>query len=155
MARVAGAVVAGYVVMFAVVFAGLSVAYLALGPERAFRPGVFDVSGLWVAVSFAVGFGAALAGGWLARGIGRTPRAPWALAAVVVVLGLALAIPALGAGVEVAPRPEGVGVLEAMQQARTPAWILLANPLLGAIGVLLGGGVLRPAEPAAAPGVAA
>jgi hypothetical protein len=42
-----------------------------------------------------------------------------------------------------------------MMDARTPAWAALLNPLLGAVGVLLGGGALRPARPAPEPGVAA
>jgi hypothetical protein len=156
MIRLGGAVLGGYVLMAVIVFAGLSLAYLGMGPDRAFRSGVYDVSMLWVVTSLVVGFGAALAGGWVAGRVDGGARGPWVLAVVVVLLGLTLAIPALG-GDAVAPgsRLDGPGVFDAMRQARTPVWLMLLNPFMGALGVLLGGGALRPAEPAPRPDLAA
>jgi len=58
---------------------------------------------------------------------------------VVIVLGLALAIPTVTQREGLAPRPATVGNMEAMQQARTPPWVAFLNPLVGALGVLLGG----------------
>ena len=97
MARVIGAVVAGYVVMFAVVFLTFSGAYLAMGTERAFLPGTYEVSSLWLAVSFVFGFVAALIGGCVCRAIARNTKAVVYLAALVIVLGIALAVPVLTA----------------------------------------------------------
>lgn len=140
MGRTIGAVVFGYVVMFVVVFVALTALYFLLGADRAFQPGSYDVSLLWALVSVVVGFGAAWVGGRVARTIAHEPRGPKWLAGVVVVLGLALAIPVLlGSGAADAVRDATVGNLEAMQRARTPVWSALLNPLIGAIGVLLGG----------------
>jgi hypothetical protein len=143
--RTAGAVLLGYLAMAALVMAGLTVAYLAMGADAAFRPGSYDVSAVWIVVSLAVGLVAALLGGWVARRVGRTPTAPRALAALVLALGLLLALPALfGSGERAAGARAGApGAMEAMGLAHTPPWILLVNPLLGAAGVLAGGGVLR------------
>lgn len=62
-----------------------------------------------------------------------------ALAGLVIVLGLLTAIPVLMAN---DPRPNvrdaSVGNMEAMMNARQPAWIALLNPLIGAVGVMLG-----------------
>lgn len=143
MMRTVGGVLAGYVAMALIVFACLTAAYLGMGAERAFRPGVYDVSMLWAVVSIVIGFLAAWVGGWVARKIARSRRGPQALAAVVVVLGLALAIPTLGGGLpEAPPRTGAPANMAAMQQARTPAWLALLNPVIGALGVLVGGRAL-------------
>jgi hypothetical protein len=152
MGRLIGAVLLGYIAMALAVFAGLSLAFVGLGPDRAFRPGVYDVSALWVVVSFIVGFGAALAGGWVARRIARRALGPRVLAGVVAVLGAMLALTTVmgGAPEAIGLRTEVVGTFEAMQFAQTPFWIMLTNPLIGALGVLIGGSALRSDETQAA-----
>jgi hypothetical protein len=156
MPRLIGAVVAGYLAVAVAVFAGLSVAYLGLGADRAFRPGAYDVSMLWIVISVVVSFSAAMLGGWVALRIARTTRGPRVLAAVVVVLGLALALPVLFAAPEAAALRSGaLGNLEAMRQARTPLWMMLLNPMIGALGVLVGGRALGRSTAESAPGIAA
>lgn len=153
--RIAGAVILGYLAMIVVVFSGLTAAYLLLGAERAFQPGSFDVSLIWVVISVAVGFAAALLGGWTSRRIAGTVTGPRALAAVVVVLGVVLALASLtGAPADPGVRAEALGNMAAMQQARTPLWAMLLNPFLGAVGVLLGGRALGTARDEAPGGVA-
>jgi hypothetical protein len=149
MLRLIGAVMVGYVIIGIAVFAGLSGLWLAIGPDRAFQPGVYDVSMTWVLLSVVVGFVAALAGGWVARRIERTPTGPRVLAAVVFVLGIVLALPALFAEAPASvARAAGMSMFEAMQQAQTPVWVMLLNPVIGAIGVLVGGGAARSEGPA-------
>jgi hypothetical protein len=41
-----------------------------------------------------------------------------------------------------------MSMFEAMQQAQTPVWVMLLNPVIGAIGVLVGGGAARSEGPA-------
>lgn len=144
MARLLGGVVLGYVAMAAVVFIGLTGAYLVLGAEGAFQPGVYTVSGVWIALSLVVGLAAAILGGLVARKVAAGVAGPHALAGLVIVLGVALAVSAvLAAPVGEVIRAGSVGPTEAMRQAQTPFWVMLMNPLLGAFGVLLGGGVIR------------
>jgi hypothetical protein len=144
------AVIAGYVTLFAIVFASLSIAYLALGPERAFRPRTYDVSTTWLITHFILGLVGTMAGGavcaWIARGRG----APMVLAVFVLVLGLLGAV-----AIALTPAPESpllrdatVGNLEAMQMARQPLWVALVNALVGPAGVLIGArAVRRPTRP--------
>jgi hypothetical protein len=142
-------VVAGYAAMFAAVFLSFSAAYLAMGADRAFRPGSYDVSGLWVAVSLVLSGAAALAGGAVCAVISRGRRAPWALAALVVVLGILSA--AMEGQAPAAPgqvRDGRVGNLEAMMQARMPSWFLILNPAIGAAGALAGAGLVAARRPA-------
>lgn len=142
MGRTILSVIVGYLAMFAVVFLSLSLAYLSMGQERAFQPESYDVSAVWLAVMFAVSAVAALAGGFVCASIAGSPKAPVALAAVVLVLGLLSAIPALMPSPTPAPRQGNIGNLEAMNNARQPAWVAMLLPAIGA-GVALAGAKLK------------
>lgn len=134
------AVIAGYVAMAAIIFVVFTGLYSAMGPDRAFQPGTYEVSGLWLVASFSVSLVAAILGGVVARRISG-PGAARALAALVVVLGLVMAWPVLNPSADTRPtvRSAGTPNLEAMQNARQPAWVSLTIPLVGAVGVLIGG----------------
>ena len=141
MGRIISSVVVGYVTMFVAVFLIFSAAYLLLGTGGSFQADSWDVSGAWITVSILVGVVAAIAGGYVCAAIARDSRGPWALVVVVVVLGVILAIPALTGtydDIGVGARPATVGLFEAMQNAKQPVWIAFLNPLLGAVGVMIG-----------------
>jgi cytochrome bd-type quinol oxidase subunit 2 len=148
MGRLIAAIVVGYIVMFAFVFVTFSVAYLLMGTEGAFRPGSYEVSGLWVVLSLVLGIAAAVVAGVVASVLARSMRGPRALAVVVLVLGLAMAIPALTKSSPEQPevRTAEVGNMEAMQYAKQPTWMVLLNPFLGAFGVLVGGMLRKPSS---------
>jgi hypothetical protein len=93
---------------------------------------------LWVVVSIVLSLFAAVAGGLVCAIVAKSPWGPKALAALVIVLGLALAVPVLTAGPPTATRGPEVSNTEAMMNARQPVWLALVNPFIGAIGVLLG-----------------
>jgi hypothetical protein len=146
MVRVIGAVVLGYLTTAVLVFGLFTLAYLAMGADGAFRPGSYEPSDAWVWTSFALGLLAAVTGGMVCAAVGRSWNATLALAAVVVVLGLLSAVPVLtGAQGEPEARAGAVPNMEAMMKARTPAWVALLNPVVGAAGVVLGGRLRRPA----------
>lgn len=150
MVRAILGVILGYVVMFTGVFTTFSAAYLAMGADGAFQPGSYDVTVSWIVVSVVLGLAAAVAGGWVCAVVSRGGRAPQALVALVVVLGLAMALPVITGSAPEGPkvRSSGVGNMEAMQHANQPKWITVVNPLIGAAGVMLGAR-LRRAAPAA------
>jgi len=140
MLRSIGAVVLGYVVMFVATFVIFTLAYLAMGADRAFLPGSYDISPAWVWIMMGGGLVAAVFGGWVCAAVGRNRAAPLVLAAVVLVLGILLVLPSvLGTPPDVGPRTAEVGNMQAMQSARTPHWLALLNPFIGAFGVLIGG----------------
>jgi amino acid transporter len=139
--KVAGVIV-GYVVMACLVFLTFSVAYLALGTDQAFKPGSYNISLRWIAVSLVLGVIAAIVGGYTCALIARSTRAAQVLAGIVVLLGLLIAIPALtGNDPRPSTRPRDVPNIQAMQNARTPKWFALLNPIVGAVGVLIGAGL--------------
>jgi hypothetical protein len=139
MLRAASGIALGYMVMAFFVFATFSLAYLALGAERSFQPGTYEVSGIWTVLSILLGLGASIVGGYLCASISRSSKAPLVLAAIVLVMGiLGAALMPTPEGQVPQPRTGDVGNFEAMQNASTPPWIAWLNPFLGAAGVLLG-----------------
>lgn len=144
MLRAILSVVAGYTAMFLTLFLSFSAAYLAMGTESAFQPGSYEVSFVWIIISFVLGLAAAVIGGWLCAVVSRGSKAPSVLAGIVLVLGALMVFPVLRANREASPpRTADVPNLEAMSKARQPTWIAIANPLLGCVGVLLGARLRR------------
>ena len=137
--------VVGYLVMaifIAVVFMG---AFLALGVERVFQPDSYEVSTLWLAISTGLSLCGAILGGYVCAAIGRSMRACQALAAIVVILGLLLCLPAMkrgssGPNVRAGEIPD----LQAMRLGVMPIWAHLLTPVLGAVGILLGARLRKP-----------
>lgn len=143
MGRAIGGAVVGYIVIFVIVFAGLTATWAALGPDRAFQPGVFDLSTTWLVISAIVSLIAALAGGWVSRMIAKSANGPRVLAVLVIILGIATAIPAMMSAPGAAVRDAGLPMMDAIALARTPTLMLILNPIIGAIGALLGGNAVR------------
>jgi hypothetical protein len=75
MIRVIAGVLLGYIVLALSLFAAFTGAYLLMGTERAFRPGTYDISPLWIAVSLFFNLVAALVGGYVAAAVSRGRRA--------------------------------------------------------------------------------
>ena len=76
MGKVIGGAVAGYVVMFLVVFLLMTLGWLALGAAGSFRPGSWETSTTWVVVTLVVDVLAALGGGYVAMLIAKRPLGP-------------------------------------------------------------------------------
>ena len=110
--RVIGALVVGYVVTAMIVIVGVTGAAKLLVPVGE-GPGTE-----YLVANIAISFLAALAGGFAARQVGRADRleATLLLATLVLVLGLLM---------------EG--------GSAQPRWYGLTIPLIGAVGVVLGG----------------
>lgn len=145
MVRAVLAVIASYIVMFLLLFACFTAAYLLLGVNHAFRPASYDVSHRWLALMFAVHFVAAAIAGLVCAAIAKGGKAPLALAVVVLVMGILFAIPVLTAQRTAASmvRTGDVPNIEAMQRARMPPWAALLTPVVGVVGVLIGARLKR------------
>lgn len=140
MLRTGGGVILGYIVIAAFVFVSFSLLYVAMGPDRAYQPGTYEVSGLWVVVSFVLSFIAAVLGGWVCVLVARTQLGPQILAAAILLFGLVLAVMELGSTPADLPtvRDASVGVMEAMRNSRNPTWINFVTPFVAVVGILAG-----------------
>ena len=133
-------VVLGYLAMFAFVFITFTILYFILGADGAFESGTYEVSIIWIIISFILGLVAALLGGYLCVLISKNQKAALVLAGLVLVLGIAMAIPALNDSTNEVQemRIADVPNMEAMQKAKQPPIVLLLNPIVGALGVFAG-----------------
>ena len=142
MLRTIGAVVVGYLVLAIFIFATFSLVYLALGPSFAFHPGTVDVTAGWMIVATVLNLAGAVLGGWVALKIGRSQTAVRALAVLVLVLGIVSAVLVMNAPAKQLPeRP--LTTMEAAAFAKQPTWYSFLLPVIGAVGVMMGGCLLR------------
>jgi hypothetical protein len=135
MGRNIGVAVLGYVVMFVGVFLLMTIAWMILGADGAFEPGTWDISFVWIVASIFVGLFAAIPGGMLAEKLGDG-RALKILIGIVVVLGVASAIPDPGSAPAI--RPDGISMWDAVSSAVQPRWLALLNPVIGVVGIMIG-----------------
>jgi len=130
-------VIVGYVVIMLVAFCAYTAAYLGLGAERAFEPGTYALSGIWIGLVIVITFIAGLLGGLVCAAISKSRTAGLVFALIVFVLGFAFEIPNLTNHTPVA-RAGDVPNMEAMGKAQPPFWLCLLNPFLGGAAVLMG-----------------
>ena len=146
MLRAIGGTVVGYLVMVVIIMATFTGLYFLMGADRAFRTGTYVPSLSWILVTFVLSLAAAMAGGWVSVAVGKSIKAATLLATVVFVLGMALAVMSLNEPpLENPVRLGDVSNFEAMQKAKEPSWVAFANPILGAIGVMAGARLRKPA----------
>ena len=145
MARSIIGVIVGYVAMFLLVFATFTGVFLLMGVDWSFKPNSFEASNAWISMSLVANWVIGIAGGLICAAIAKGGKAPIALAIVVLVLGVLLAIPSViahKANVNLV-RTGNVSQMEAMQKANEPIWVPFTFPILGVIGVLIGGKLKR------------
>src|SRR6266404_5658101 len=147
MLRSALGVIIGYIVMFILQVAAFMTIYTLMGANWSFKPASYEASTQWTVMQFGVIFITALIAGLVCAAIAKGGKAPLALAAVVLVLGLALAFssPALRTADTHEVRTGSVSNMEAMSKARHPAWVIFLGPVIGAVGVVIGGKLKRKA----------
>ena len=87
MVKVIGSAIAGYIVIFVMMFALMTLAWIAVGINGAFQPGVWDVTPMWLFLMVAASIIAAIAGGYVTSLITPNPLGPKILAGIVLVLG--------------------------------------------------------------------
>lgn len=131
--------IVGYIALFIFVFATFSITYLALGTERAFEPGSYQVSMLWIAISTVLGFAGAVVGGYVASLVGRGSGGVMALTVILLLMGIVTIAMIMSSPAADAIRNADVPNLEAMGKAQTPLWVAILNPIIGIIGIQIGG----------------
>jgi hypothetical protein len=140
MGRAILAVVISYVVMLVLAFLAFTCAFVAFGSDVVFRAGTYEASTIWIAVAFVINIVDAIIGGFICALIAKRGKAPFALAIVVIVLGLLVAFG------DTKKRQTNLGLIrepntpkfEEIQKAYWPVWVPFALPLTAAAGVLIG-----------------
>src|SRR3989442_1216441 len=91
MVRSVLAVIVAYIITFILQVVAFTTIYTVMGADWSFKPASYQASTPWTAMQFAVILVTAIIGGLICAAIAKGGRAPLALAAVVLVLGLGLA----------------------------------------------------------------
>ncbi len=139
-------IVVGYVFVVGFIMGTFTVLYSILGTEGAYEPGTYEVSMSWIIPTLVLGFLAAIGGGFICRAISGNLNVVTIFAGLILIAGLALAVLQASTDRLIEPREGDVPTAEAMQKSIQPLWVAIANPLIGAVGILLGGR-LRKDEP--------
>jgi hypothetical protein len=142
------AIVIGYFTVAAITVAATGVSWQVLGPEGALREGSTVASTGWSLLSCFSGLLAAVCAGFVASRIGRHPKdlPVWGLALFLLLFGLSYAVVMSGQAEKLLPAGRDLAELtfqEAGQVASNPVWYLFLIPIVGALGVLLGGRLSR------------
>ncbi|MFZ2875753.1 MAG: hypothetical protein WAZ94_14860 [Phycisphaerales bacterium] len=145
MVRTIAAIVVGYIVIVLLVL-GLGVAaYAGIGIENAYHDKSWHATPIIGVLTLISGVFAAVVGGWVAGKVDVKPRGFLCLAGVLLVLGLGMA--ALQATQPAPPpRTEPATMKLAMEHSsdhRDPAWVTWLLPLIGSVGVVVGGAGTR------------
>ena len=148
MVRSITGVVVGYVVMIIFIFLTFTGLYFLLGAEGSFETDTYEVSTIWIIISFVLSIAAALIGGYVCVTIAKSQKAALVLAGIVFVFGIVMAIPVLSESTEDVQemRKADVPNMEAMQKAKQPPLVALLNPIIGAIGVFAGARLKKTAD---------
>jgi uncharacterized membrane protein len=146
MLRIILGIVIGYVVMFAVVFTVFTTSYLMMGADGAFQPASYNVSSKWLTMAIPVSIIAALIGGAVCALVSQRGLAVFILADLVLLLGAVDAAFKLNRGSTNEVRTAQVRNTEAMMKANSPTWVVLAIPLIGFVGVWVGGALFLRGE---------
>lgn len=138
------AVILSYIAMTILIIAVFSAMWFGLGPDRLLVPGTWDGGLLLTIAAPGITLLAGLFGGWMCAKIAPGKRGPvMVLAAVVLVLGLVMAVVTLQKPAPTGPRDPGMTMQQIMEKGREPAWVAIGNPIIGATAVLIGGLFLR------------
>jgi magnesium-transporting ATPase (P-type) len=145
MVRSVLAVIVAYILMFILQVAVFMTIYTLMGADWSFKPASYQASTRWTLMQFAVVLVTCIIAGLICAVIAKGGKAPLVLAAVVLVLGLGLAL--LSTAMRPADTNEvrtgNVPNMVAMSKARHPGWVVFLGPVIGAVGVLIGGKLRR------------
>lgn len=138
------AVISSYIAMCILVMGLFMGLWFGLGPNGLLKPGSFEGNLLITIAAPSITILCGLLGGWMCARISRASKPVVVLACVVLALGMLMAYFTLQTPFPTGPRDPNMTVAEIMKTGREPTWVALSNPILGAVGVLVGGFLTRP-----------
>jgi hypothetical protein len=118
--------------------------YGLMGTDWSFKPASYQPSTQWTAMQFVIIIVTSIIAGLICAAIAKGGKAPLALAAVVLVLGLGAAVLRTSLHPDTNEvRIGNVSQKDARDKARHPTWVVFLGPFIGAAGVMIGGKLRR------------
>ena len=137
-------VIVAFILLAILQVASFMTMYGWMGADWSFKPASYQPSTRWTAMQFVIVIVTSIIAGLICAAIAKGGRAPLALAAVVLGLGLG------AAALKIALRPGShevrigsVSQQDAREKARHPTWAVFLGPFIGAVGVMIGGKLKR------------
>lgn len=133
-------VVVGYIVSVILIIGGFTALQLGLGNDRVYQPASWHPTMLFNISSLVLGLIGAAIGGMVCGVISRSMTTVKVFAGLILIFGVIAAVFTMGQP-EPGPRPADAGPMDSAKNARTPTWVAFANPVVGAVGIMIGGGM--------------
>ncbi len=137
--------IAGYIAMAIFLFVTFTILYMILGADGSFKPSSFHISTTWAVFSIILTFLGAIDGGLVCMLIAKHKGTVLVLAAFVLIVGISSAIPKISTTAVGSDqiRVGYVSNIQAMRNAIQPISVLLINPVISAVGIFLGGSLIK------------
>lgn len=137
------AVVVSYIVMMVLVFGSFMSLWIGLGPNKLLEPGTFQGNMFLCIAAPSIAGLAGVLGGWLCGRMARGKMsAVVGLAVLTLVAGLTMGYFTMQKPFPTGARDPNMTMEELMKVGREPDWVAIGNPIIGAVGVMIGGLVL-------------
>lgn len=130
-------IIVGYVVLTLFFFVVFNAVFFGLGVDFIFRPNSYEVTPLWWACTAAISLVGSMLAGLVCALISKSKRTCQVFAGIILVVLILFCIPKIRDRTA-HERTGDVSVMSAMQLTQMPIWMHLLNPILGAVGVLIG-----------------
>jgi glucan phosphoethanolaminetransferase (alkaline phosphatase superfamily) len=142
MPRIIAGIIVGWIVMAVLVMATFGITMTALGLERILQPDSYWTTDTFNIIVLVGGFIGAIIGGAVCKLIARNSNAAFALAAIVLAMGVGSIVMNMNK-----PDPPARTAPATMQDIRThgkePTWFAIGKTAAGALGVLIGGSLVK------------
>lgn len=143
MLRIIAGTIVGWLVMAVLVVAVFAVTMMALGGlEKTLQPDSWWTTNTFNIIVLIGGFVAAIIGGLVCGLIARNSKAGFALAAVILAMGIGSAV--MNMNKPDPPARTGPPALQDMAtHGKEPNWFALSKPVAAVIGVLIGASLVK------------
>jgi hypothetical protein len=137
-------VIVAFILLAILQVASFMTMYGLMGTDWSFKPASFQPSTRWTAMQFVIIIVTSIIAGLICAAIAKGGKAPMALAAVVLVLGLGAALLRTSLHPDTHEvRIGNVSQKDARDKASHPMWVVFLGPFIGAVGVVIGGKLRR------------
>ena len=137
-------VIVAFILLAILQVASFMTMYGLMGTDWSFKPASYQPSTRWTTMQFLIIMVTSIIAGLICAAIAKGGKAPLALAAGVLVLGLGAALLRTSLHPDTHEvRIGNVSQTDARDKARHPMWVLFLGPVIGAVGVVVGGKLKR------------
>jgi magnesium-transporting ATPase (P-type) len=142
MLRIIAGIIVGFIVMAVVVMVAFAIPMAVFGLEGTFQPNSYWTTNTFNMIVLIGGFVAAIIGGLVCGLIARNAKAAFALAAIVLVMGVVSVVTNMNKP-DPPARTEPVTFQSISQYGKEPHWFAISKTVTAVIGLLIGSALVK------------